>query len=177
MTAPQFESGVTLILGGSRSGKSEFAERLGCSSNRPLVYLATGEAIDSEMSSRIEEHKNRRGTDWELAEERVRIVDILKTKKSSCVLVDSLSYWVWNLLNDKIDFFDATKELTDFLTSSSSSSECGILLVSDDVSGGIIPADSLSRDFRDKVGILNQSVAAVSSSVWYCVAGLPQRLK
>ena len=172
-----FVPGVSLILGGARSGKSSFAEKLADQSGRHKIYLATSEAFDGEMEQRIAQHQQRRGPEWDLVEEPISIADKIGSIASSenCILVDCLTLWVTNLMMAEADVEKAGLALKESLTNLSD--DCSVLLVSNEVGQGIVPMEKMARDFRDYAGRLHQDIAAVANSVWFVTAGLPQKLK
>src|SRR5512145_191292 len=93
-------SGLTLVLGGARSGKSRHAERLVLESGLAPVYVATGEALDDEMAARIAEHRARRGAGWRTVEEPLDLAGALLAEchPGRAVLVDCLTLWLTNLM-------------------------------------------------------------------------------
>ena len=172
-----FKPGVSLILGGARSGKSRFAESLAEASNRQKIYLATSEVLDDEMARRVELHKQQRGDGWTLVEEPLNIAQIIQQQACAdkCILVDCLTLWLTNLMMAGHSIEAAFDELV--LTLSGLPKETSILLVSNEVGQGIVPMEKMARDFRDHAGRLHQEIAAFASNVWFVTAGLPQKLK
>jgi adenosylcobinamide kinase/adenosylcobinamide-phosphate guanylyltransferase len=166
---------TTLVLGGARSGKSSFAERMIADSNLARVYLATATADDGEMQDRITHHRNRRGPDWTTVEEPLALIDALTqvSRPGSAILVDCLTLWLSNLMLAGRDPDVETKRLTRFLGVAANP----VVLVSNEVGLGIVPESRLGRDFRDAQGRLNQAVASVVSNVVFVAAGLPLWLK
>ncbi len=171
-----FRPGVSLVLGGARSGKSAFAERLTDESQLKKIYLATSQAFDGEMESRILEHKQRRGREWSLVEEPLALVDALAQvgHGANCVLVDCLTLWLTNLMMaDK----PVEPEFDRLIEALNGMRRSNIIFVSNEVGQGIVPMEKLSRDFRDHAGRLHQRLAAQADHVWFVTAGLPQKLK
>ncbi len=176
---------VTLILGGARSGKSRFALRLNppVPSSQEHYFIATATAQDDEMRIRIQKHQKDRPSGWKTQEEPYDLLKLLQ--KTACqdqsfVVVDCLTLWLSNLLcgmggpalspesiEKKID--DLQKEMLR-LTGR-------VLFVSNEVGLGLVPETSLGRDFRDLQGKLNQSIAEVSSDIYFLVAGIAQKIK
>jgi len=171
MTAAFDLSGVILVLGGARSGKSSFAESLfdGCPK---AAYLATAEALDDEMRDRIATHQSRRGNNWVTLEEPILLAHAIADTNLP-LLVDCLTIWLSNLMHLEKDITAATEALCHSLQASSDP----IVLVSNEVGGGIVPENALARRYRDEAGLLNQRVASVADSVFLVTAGLPQKLK
>ena len=175
MTGDQVLPLVTLILGGARSGKSAWAERLADSTAGLPVYLAPAEAGDAEMAERIRHHRERRGPRWRTIEEPLEICAALQRecRPEQVVLVDCLSLWLSNLMGAGRD---VDQEVARLLTALGAL-ETPVVLVSNEVGMGIVPANALARDFRDDLGRLNQAVARVAELVVFVAAGLPLELK
>ncbi len=165
----------TLVLGGARSGKSAFAERMVEESGRSCVYLATGRAGDGEMAERIAQHQARRGAGWRTVEEPLDLAAALAANAGpdSAVLVDCLTLWVSNLMMAGADTDGAFDALVATLPGLGGPS----VFVSNEVGLGIVPDNALVRDFRDRAGRLNQMVAAAADRVYFIAAGLPLKLK
>jgi len=166
---------ITLILGGTRSGKSSFAQKLAEESENQLVYIATAEAFDQEMAERIKRHQHDRGPDWQTIEESRDIAATIAARSSPqvTILVDCLTIWLSNLMLTDTDIEAASEKLIDALKAAPGS----VILVSNEVGSGIVPESPLGRKFRDEAGRMNQRVAAVSNNVALIVAGLPLWLK
>ncbi|MDH5572864.1 MAG: bifunctional adenosylcobinamide kinase/adenosylcobinamide-phosphate guanylyltransferase [Gammaproteobacteria bacterium] len=165
-----------LILGGVRSGKSALAELRAGDSGMQVIYLATATAGDDEMAARIKLHQQQRPDNWLLIEEPVELAQTLKqyANINTCILVDCLTLWLTNLLLEDEQLIPVkTGDLLDSL----SSIPGRIIFVSNEVGGGIIPADALSRRFCDEAGRLHQQLAACCDRVTLVVAGLAQQLK
>lgn len=171
----------TLVLGGARSGKSNYAEQLAQKSNAQVIYVATATAGDNEMQVRIDEHKRQRPQSWGLIEEPLLLTQVLKQNndKTKCILVDCLTLWLSNCLAEKdgtekaLDLTQEINELVD--TVSRMSAE--VILVSNEVGQGVVPMGELSRRFVDESGRLHQKLAQACEHVVFTVAGLPQILK
>ncbi|AMA57375.1 bifunctional adenosylcobinamide kinase/adenosylcobinamide-phosphate guanylyltransferase [Bradyrhizobium sp. CCGE-LA001] len=165
---------VILITGGARSGKSTRAEaRAKGFPGRP-VYLATAEALDTEMDERIAKHRARRGTDWIEREVPLDLVPALvATDGGGARLVDCLTLWLSNLMHAERDWESDVKQLADALPQLNSP----VVLVTNEVGLGIVPDNALARSFRDAAGIMNQTIAAAADEVELVVAGLPMKLK
>jgi adenosylcobinamide kinase/adenosylcobinamide-phosphate guanylyltransferase len=164
-----------LVLGGARSGKSAFAEKLLLENPRERTYLATATSGDEEMAYRIRLHRQNRGDAWRTVEEPIAIVECLKreTAEGRAVLLDCLTLWLSNLFMKGLDIADEINQLTAFLKDKQSP----IVLVSNEIGLGLVPETKLGRDFRDAQGRLNQAVAAAVPSVIFVAAGLPLNLK
>jgi adenosylcobinamide kinase/adenosylcobinamide-phosphate guanylyltransferase len=166
---------VTLILGGARSGKSSFAERLIEAFNLRPIYVATAEPGDAEMRARIEAHRARRGPAWRTVEEPLDLAATLEHEASpdTAVLVDCLTLWLTNIMLAERDVAEQVEALVQMLARL----DGPVVLVSNEVGQGVVPANALARAFVDHAGRLHQDVATVAGTVWLVAAGLPLRLK
>lgn len=165
---------LTLILGGARSGKSSYAEALLTALPAPWAYVATAEAFDDEMRDRIRHHQARRGAGWVQYETPLDIAAALSGDAAGqpC-LVDCLTLWLSNLMHAERDIVRETEALIGAL--SKRSAPC--IMVSNEVGLGIVPDNTLARQFRDEAGRLNQRIAGVADCVVFVAAGLPMTLK
>lgn len=166
---------IIFITGGVRSGKSSFALREASKFSGKKLYIATAEALDEEMRERIEDHKRKRGRDWDTYEEPIKIADVIKNIEDqySVIVIDCLTLWLSNLfLNNK----NVEKEIESFCCSLSTV-YCPLFIVSNEVGMGIVPENEMARKFRDMAGILNQKVAEISGEVYVVVAGIPLKIK
>src|ERR1700761_8304212 len=165
---------IILITGGARSGKSVRAEaRAKAFAGKP-VYVATAEALDSEMRERIARHRMRRGAEWIVHETPLNLVGALKaTDGGGARLIDCLTLWLSNLMHAERDWSKETARLVEALRAQKSPA----VLVSNEVGLGIVPDNALARRFRDAAGIMNQMIAQAADEVEFIVAGLPVRVK
>jgi len=164
---------TTLILGGTRSGKSRHAETLLQQNPAPWLYLATGRAWDAEMQTRIETHKSRRPKGWQTHETPIDLTTPLKTHPNTPALVDCLTLWLTNLLLEEHDIPAHTISLLETLTTRTAPT----ILVGSEVGLGIVPENALARRFRDEAGLLHQTIAQYAHHVFLCVAGYPLAVK
>jgi adenosylcobinamide kinase/adenosylcobinamide-phosphate guanylyltransferase len=166
---------TTLVLGGARSGKSAFAEKLIGDSGFARVYLATATAGDDEMKARIAHHRAQRGEGWTTIEEPLALTEALSREAANgrAVLVDCLTLWLSNLMLAERDPESESRALAAFLHAAPHP----IVLVSNEVGLGLVPDTPLGRRFRDAQGRLNQIVAALVPNVVFIAAGLPLWLK
>jgi adenosylcobinamide kinase / adenosylcobinamide-phosphate guanylyltransferase len=169
------ELATTLVLGGARSGKSAFAEKLVGDSGLAKVYLATATPGDDEMRLRIAQHRTQRGEGWTTVEEPLALVDALTREATHgrAVLVDCLTLWLSNLMLAGRDPEIEARRLTRFL----GVARYPIVFVSNEVGLGLVPDTPLGRRFRDAQGRLNQLMAASVPHVAFIAAGLPLWLK
>lgn len=167
----------TLILGGARSGKSALAERLAVESGHEVVYIATAQAHDEEMATRIAHHRAMRPSHWLSVEEPLALAAALEAHaRPGCfVLVDCLTLWLSNLLGSS----DAARlaQERDALLHLLPSLKGQLLLVSNEVGLGVVPMGELTRRFVDEAGRLHQALAAQCERVVFVAAGLPMPLK
>jgi len=168
----------TLILGGARSGKSAYAERLAGLCAAPeaeRVYLATAEAGDAEMQARIEAHLARRGTGWRTVEAPLDLPGALGRARvdAGVVLVDCLTLWLSNLMLAGRDWEPEANALLEVLAGAGAP----VVIVSNEVGLGLVPDTPLGRAFRDAQGALNRKIAQSCDYVAFVAAGLPLTLK
>ncbi|MVN87116.1 bifunctional adenosylcobinamide kinase/adenosylcobinamide-phosphate guanylyltransferase [Deinococcus sp. HMF7620] len=177
MTAADARPGRLLfVTGGARSGKSRFAEGLAAGSGLPVTYLATAQALDSEMADRIARHRADRPAGWLTVEEPVHLTAALHSVQTPVVLLDCLSLWVSNLLLadwTEDHLASATADLLDAALSRPGLS----IVVTNEVGLGIVPDNALARRYRDVLGRANQACAASSHEAWLLVSGLPLKLR
>lgn len=165
-----------LILGGARSGKSQFAEQLARDSGFSVTYIATATCGDAEMAARIAHHRSRRPAAWVLAEEPVNLAAALQRHAApgSCLLVDCLTLWLNNLLDAGDELFQRERAA---LLQTLPQLPGHIILVSNEVGLGVVPLGELTRRFCDEAGRLHQELARICNRVTLMVAGLPHILK
>jgi adenosylcobinamide kinase/adenosylcobinamide-phosphate guanylyltransferase len=175
MTASRALAHRLLILGGVRSGKSAYAERRVVASGLAPVYIATAEPLDAEMISRIEAHRARRGIGWQVIEEPLDLPTVLGStaRPDRMLLVDCLTLWLSNLLGAGLPIEPAAARLEAAFGRAAGS----IVLVSNEVGQGVVPANAMARTFVDQAGRLHQRLAAVADEVVLVTAGLPLTLK
>jgi adenosylcobinamide kinase/adenosylcobinamide-phosphate guanylyltransferase len=160
-----------LVLGGARSGKSAFAERIAAECGEPVLYVATGLPLDDEMAERIRRHQARRSSAWRTLEEPRHVADAVQAQLGDArtVLLEDLTL----LLSNVSVAEDVARAEIDALFGLPAHA----VLVSNEVGMGIVPEYPLGRAFRDALGRLNQHAAATADEVYLLVAGLPLRLK
>lgn len=162
---------LILVIGGAASGKSEFAETLVCGLGETRLYLATAEAGDDEMAAKIATHAARRGAGWRVVEAPLDPAPALRGPHP--VLFDCATMWLTNHLMAGSDLELAREALLEALTAS----PAPVAVVTNEVGQGIVPADALTRRFREAQGRLNIALAARADCVVQVVAGLPNVLK
>jgi adenosylcobinamide kinase/adenosylcobinamide-phosphate guanylyltransferase len=172
--------GVTLVLGGVRSGKSRYAQRLAERGGR-VGFIATAERRDDEeMRRKIERHRSERPDHWITIEEPLDLASAIECGTRCCdlLLVDCLTLFAAKLLeahgNDEEGIASRVEALCAALKSAS---PCAVILVSNEVGSGVVPAFEMGRRYRDLLGEINQRVAAIADQVCLMVAGLPLGIK
>ena len=172
---------IELVLGGARSGKSSYAEKQATASGKQVIYIATAEAGDSEMQTRINRHRQDRPQQWETIEEPIKLAEVIQQKNGAefCLLVDCLTLWLTNILFDKQGNLQQAvfEKQTTALFNTLSSCSGQIILVSNEIGLGIVAMDKMTRRFVDEAGLLHQKIATISNKVVLITAGLPQILK
>lgn len=175
--------GYTLVLGGARSGKSTYAEKLASRyaelHSAQVVYLATAQQSDDEMGERIRRHRARRPEHWETVEVPCKVAEWLEVHKGAghVVLIDCLSLLLNNwMFVDGCDDNEVMDRIKTLMTSMVNA-ENPVIVVSNEVGQGIVPGDALSRRYRDLLGVMNQAAAATAQHVIWVVAGIPVDLR
>jgi adenosylcobinamide kinase/adenosylcobinamide-phosphate guanylyltransferase len=165
----------SLILGGARSGKTRHAEELGRKHPGDRVYIATAEPGDEEMRVRIALHRQNRGDGWRTVEEPLAVAEVLKRECAAdrFVLVDCISLWISNLLFKGLEVRPEVDQLCALIPDL----DGRVVIVSNEVGLGIVPASELGRRFRDEAGFANQLLAHACDEVLFMIAGMPLRLK
>ncbi len=175
MTKENQFTGTTFILGGARSGKSGYGEKLVLNTKLHPVYIATAQAHDDEMRTRIAEHKNRRNTNWTTIEEPLALCEVLSNHATpaNALLVDCLTLWLSNLMMAGKDIEEEAARLVGLIPELAGP----VVFVSNEIGMGLVPETSVGRTFRDHQGRLNQRIARVADSVQFIAAGYPLILK
>ena len=176
--------GVILVTGGARSGKSSFAEQLmGKRSPEGALYVATAEALDDEMKDRIHQHqldRERANYRWDTAEWPVSLPEKIASCTASAVMIDCLTVWLSNELlaaEQEPDVLFRLERRIEELVSAVAAYQGLIVMVTNEVGDGVVPAYKLGRIFRDAAGRLNQRMAAIAEEVYLVTAGIPIELK
>ena len=194
---------IYFLLGGARSGKSEYSENLASSLSEKVAYIATAEIIDEEMKKRIELHRSRRSAGWqtfEFKESNISIDDfnpVLETiisQQNEVILIDCITNLLFRIVykhrvedleiidnvfekkieEEALEFFE---QFLSGLTAASDKHNLNIILVSNEVGLGLVPPYPFGRIFRDLLGLVNKKIASVSDEVYFFVAGLKMQMK
>ena len=178
-----------LITGGVRSGKSHFAQELALKSDEPVLFVATATAGDEEMRQRIEEHRRTRPSTWNTLETTINVGDQItkQTVKAKTIILDCITLLINNIFVQHSDHYgnriDATlieKEVVaeiDELVHCIDRVEADFIIVTGEVGLGLVPADKMSRLYRDLLGRANQMLAQHADEVYLMVAGIPLPVK
>ncbi|HJR78940.1 MAG TPA: bifunctional adenosylcobinamide kinase/adenosylcobinamide-phosphate guanylyltransferase [Anaerolineales bacterium] len=176
---------MTLILGGARSGKSSHAQSLAEATGKSVTFLATAQALDEEMSTRIQKHRAERPAVWETLEIPCDIASHVAQIKSDIVILDCITLLISNLLMQfvKDDLVDETpfvmavqKEMEDLIAAIHKQDQ-DWFLISNEVGLGLVPPYQMGRVYRDALGWANQRLAREADQVLFMVAGIPMVVK
>jgi len=186
---------LTLVLGGARSGKSRYAQSL-CKSSIHVIYIATAhsgaDTDDHEMRERIARHRADRPAEWQTVEEPLDLSRaVLGSPAEADLLIDCITLWISNLMWEfreksaaeqekmilaEVDgLIDAVRLRNEKSIASGTAGE--VVIVSNEVGGGLAPEHPVARAFRDMQGFANQRLAHAADNVVFIIAGLPLRLK
>jgi adenosylcobinamide kinase/adenosylcobinamide-phosphate guanylyltransferase len=193
---------IYFLLGGARSGKSQYSEELAASISKDVGYLATAEIIDEEMEKRIEFHRQRRPGSWltfeidkdEFNIEKIEEIIDAAAQKLDVLLIDCITILLFRLIYkselDDLEVMDnrlereMEKKVEKFfdrviavLKNASSSYNLNIIIVSNEVGLGIVPPYPFGRVFRDMLGLINKKIAGISDEVYFFISGLNLRMK
>ncbi len=179
-------SNIILVLGGARSGKSSFAEKIAKEiGGEKVTYIATAEALDEEMEKRIARHKSQRPKNWETIEESTDIYKaIQRLDNNQTVLIDCLTLYISNLLlkensEGDLDLQQKQKleediiENIDRVFEYAEKKDIDLIIVSNEVGQGLVPSYELGRLFRDISGRANQYISSKADKVYLTIAGFP----
>jgi Adenosyl cobinamide kinase/adenosyl cobinamide phosphate guanylyltransferase len=170
---------VIFVTGGARSGKSDFGQGMAEKLGGKRLFLATAQAFDEEMSLRIKNHREQRGSRWNTLEEPVYIGRALRSAAGlyDTVLVDCLTVWMSNLLLKYPDQDEKISEIVDDFFLNMKGFKGTIIVVSNEVGMGIVPDNKPARLYRDRLGFLNQRMAKGADQVYVLFSGIPFKIK
>ena len=178
-------SHLTLILGGARSGKSSYAASLAEEMNKSVTFLATAQALDEEMSTRIQKHRAERPAHWETLELPFDIASRVRQVKTDVVILDCITLLVSNLVmqyakDDLVDegpFMKALQNEIEGLIQAIRAEKQDWFIISNEVGLGLVPPYQMGRVYRDGLGWANQQLARAAEKVIFMVAGIPTVIK
>lgn len=163
--------GLTVLLGGARSGKSELSSRLASAADRPVVVVVTAEGRDEEMTERIRRHREARPATWNTVEVPVELAAAVRKVGSDAFLVlDCLSLWVSNAIEAELgdeQIVDEAREIASTLAKRGAPA----VVVSNEVGLGIVPMNALARRYRDTLGRVNATFVGEADRAYFVVGG------
>jgi adenosylcobinamide kinase/adenosylcobinamide-phosphate guanylyltransferase len=176
---------MTLVLGGARSGKSDYAQQQAEAYGKIVLYVATATAGDEEMAARIQAHQHSRPAYWHTLEEPLGVGSAIKafSKPYEFLILDCMTLLATNILLSLPEDVDPKKaeeavdeEITALLAAYQQS-DAAWMIVSNEVGLGLVPPYPLGRLYRDVLGRANQHLARVADHVLFMVAGIPMTVK
>jgi adenosylcobinamide kinase / adenosylcobinamide-phosphate guanylyltransferase len=168
---------LVFVLGGAASGKSEAALRL-AGRKGPKAFVATGQGLDEEMSTRIARHQATRSSDWTTAEVPIELSRWFTRngKRYRTIVVDCMTLWLSNLQRKRRAAAAIGKQVKELLQTVRTTSAT-VVIVSNELGLGLVPVEHSVRAFRDAAGRVNQQIAAEADEVHFVIGGMPLRLK
>jgi adenosylcobinamide kinase/adenosylcobinamide-phosphate guanylyltransferase len=160
---------LILVGGGARSGKSRWALERARKRGGRLVYIATAEALDDEMASRIARHRAERGNEFVTIEAPLDLASAIRSLACDAIVIDCLTLWLSNSMG--------LEDKTDETIAAATESTAEVIVVTNEVGCGIVPENALAREFRDRAGIMNQRFAAAAAEVYFMAFGQALRVK
>lgn len=172
-------SQALLITGGVRSGKSRHALELAQTRGPRKAFIATAEALDQDMSDRIQAHRVERGDDFVTIEEPIYLSQAIASLagKVDVILIDCLTLWTSNLIHHFASFPEFKEREIAALIETIKSRSTDLIFVTNETGLGVMPDNRLARQFADELGRLNQRLAAVCDEVIFMISGIPQKVK
>lgn len=166
---------VILYIGGMKSGKSKRAEERALKCDGKRLYVATAQIMDNEMEKRVKKHRERRKDLFDTLEEPLRLCNALRNDYD-VIMIDCLTFWYNNLFYYYDENEKRERELNSFVEILKEFKK-DVILVTNEVGWGIIPENSLARQFIDFSGMANQRIQEVSDEVYLVISGLEVRFK
>lgn len=167
---------ITLITGGQRSGKSEYAERLALGLSPEPVYVATARIFDEEFGERVERHRQRRGSQWTNIEKASDLGEI-EGLDGRTVLIDCVTLWATNIFFDCDGDVDAARNIIERDFDRFTRHDARYIFVTNETGLGGISENAVQRRFTDLQGFINQYIAAAADEVTMLISGIPVRIK
>jgi adenosylcobinamide kinase/adenosylcobinamide-phosphate guanylyltransferase len=183
---------LILILGGARSGKSTYAQKLAeetTAGSSRVAYVATGITCDDEMRARVEQHQRSRPPEWATIEAPTEVAQVIKRagEEYAVMIVDCLTTLITNWLAERGQLEEPTEDMVELekavlgrveeLVHAAEGARATVIVVSNEVGLGIVPTFKAGRVFRDLAGLANQIVARKADEVYVMWAGIPQKIK
>lgn len=178
-----------LLTGGARSGKSHYAQELAVNSGEEVLFVATAIAGDDEMKQRIEQHRRSRPSSWRTLEVSRHVGNQISqnVKEAKVVIIDCMALLINNIFSESGDMASGDIDIQlleqKVISEISELIDCiehvdaGFIIVTNEVGTGLVPADRMSRLYRDLLGKANQLLAQQVDEVYLMVSGLPVRIK
>jgi adenosylcobinamide kinase/adenosylcobinamide-phosphate guanylyltransferase len=184
-------SKLILVLGGARSGKSTYAQKLAgeIASSGRVAYVATGVACDDEMRARVEQHQRSRPSEWATIEASTEVAQVIERAggEYAAMIVDCLTTLIANWLAGRGQLEEPTESMIELekailgrvgdLVGAAKGARATVIVVSNEVGLGVVPAFKAGRVFRDLAGLANQFIAREADEVYVMWAGIPQKIK
>jgi adenosylcobinamide kinase/adenosylcobinamide-phosphate guanylyltransferase len=183
---------LILVLGGVRSGKSTYAQKLAgeiTAGSGRVAYVATGAACDNEMRARFEQHRRSRPSEWATIEAPTEVAQVIKKagEEYAVMIVDCLTTLITNWLAERGQLEEPTESMIELekailgrieeLVRAARGARATVIVVSNEVGLGVVPAFKAGRVFRDLAGLANQLIAREADEVYVMWAGIPQKIK
>jgi adenosylcobinamide kinase/adenosylcobinamide-phosphate guanylyltransferase len=176
---------LTFVLGGARSGKSSYAQKLAEESGKSVTFIATAQALDEEMSARIQKHRAERSAQWETLEIPLDVASHAVEIKTDVVILDCITLLATNLLMqfvkgdlvDEVPFTESIHKEMDELLAVIRDERQDWIIISNEVGLGLVPPYQMGRVYRDALGWANQCLAREADKVIFMVAGIPMVVK
>ena len=183
---------LILVLGGARSGKSTYAQRLAgeiAAGSGRVAYVATGVTCDDEMRARVEQHRCSRPSGWATIEAPTEVAQVIQRagEEYAVVIVDCLTTLITNWLAERGQLEEPTESMIELekavlgqvgeLVRAAGEARATVIVVSNEVGLGIVPSFKAGRVFRDLAGLANQFIAREADEVYVMWAGIPQKVK
>ncbi|MDI6735123.1 MAG: bifunctional adenosylcobinamide kinase/adenosylcobinamide-phosphate guanylyltransferase [bacterium] len=168
-------SKLILVLGGIRSGKSQFACQLADQLSQEVAVIVTCIPQDKEMKARIKDHRLKRPKHWQTIEAPKEIRPHLQEKK--VILIDCLNMFISNLLLDGLTPETILEKVSSLAEGVSKKKDGFVIIVSNEVGSCLVPTNKLARQFTDLLGKANQIMASCANEVYLLVSGIPVKIK
>jgi adenosylcobinamide kinase / adenosylcobinamide-phosphate guanylyltransferase len=163
--------GLSVLLGGARSGKSDLAAKLASASGRPVVMIVTGEARDEEMTERIRRHRAARPSSWQTVEASRGLREAVRELEGrTFAVLDCLTLWVSNMIEAGVSDDEIVEEAREIATTLAKR-DASSVVVTNEVGLGIVPMHELARRYRDTLGRVNAAFVSEAERAYLMVAG------